>query len=87
MMLKGIFVAKVGNVYDSLIKKTRTPSKTQADGGRKNVLYAAIDVMHAKVAMPVVLDPLRRNERFQCGGTDECGAPLCLMVLTTNDCR
>lgn len=35
MMLKGIFVAKVGNVYDSLIKKTRTPSKTQADGGRK----------------------------------------------------
>lgn len=35
MMLKGIFVAKVGNVYDSLIKKTRTPSKTLADGARK----------------------------------------------------
>lgn len=51
------------------------------------MLYATIDVMHAKVAMLVVLDLLKRNERFQCGGTDECRAPLCLMVLTTNDCR
>ena len=56
MILKGIFVAKVGKCVWFIDLKNQNTIQNTSRWWQKIVLYATIDVMHAKVAMSAVLE-------------------------------